>query len=173
MQKKSRKRAITPTRMVGFFFQIFRVGRSWCADHFYPARILIPMTVFELLANHCYLPLYSYVLFLVTAVMLFIGSITGTCSPLSILWINTKWGSFIANMSYIIPEKFQLNWFSEFFEIVNGRRLTHSDGISSPGRKDTIYHPSTTFPWGLRAVKFTWPKNWSISTNISRICTKF
>jgi hypothetical protein len=35
------------------FLQNFRVARSCCADHFYPVRFLILLTVFELLPKPC------------------------------------------------------------------------------------------------------------------------
>ena len=51
--------------------QNFRAGRSLCADHYYPNRILISITIFELFAKNYNLP---YVLFLAMAAMFFYES---------------------------------------------------------------------------------------------------
>ena len=51
--KFDEKRAITPRYRQSDFLQNLRVVRSCCADHFYPVRFLILLTVFELLHKTC------------------------------------------------------------------------------------------------------------------------
>lgn len=78
----------------------FWVGRSWCADHFYPARILIYVTIFELFAKNCNLPLCS------------IFSHGG-----HVCWrIKNPNGSFVEDTLNINHTKFHFIWSSGFRE---------------------------------------------------------
>ena len=77
------------------YFKNFRVGRSCCADHCYPVKFMILLTVFELLPN-----------FTICSILSKSGHVGWcTASPDTILKLDTL---------VMIQTKFGFNWSSSF-----------------------------------------------------------